>query len=397
MKRSLLALTLASTLLLSGCGEALEMMGFVTTTSITEPSNTTEPTTETTPSITESSPALTEPVTTEPDETTKPTEATKPTDAPKPTQSTKPSENTKPAVKPTKPTETTKPAVKPTETTKPTQVTKPTETTIPTETTLPEITAPTTQTEPVETEPDLSGWLEENGKHYYMNSDGSFHTGWLTQDGNRYYFYEDGTMAIGKVETSDSGVRYFTSTGKECILVNPWNYVPSDYSVKLSKYGDYKMASTCLDPLKQMLADCKSAGNKAVVVSAYRSHSYQAGLFERRIQRFIDQGYSREEATIEAAKRVAVPGTSEHELGLALDIVDVNYQNLDKKQEDTAAQKWLMANSWKYGFILRYPNEKSDVTGIIYEPWHYRYVGKELAKEIYESGLCLEEYFSSLT
>ena len=272
---------------------------------------------------------------------------------------------------------------------------KPTEAT--TETTPPETTAPTTLTEPPQTEPDLSGWLEQDGKRYYQNSDGSLHTGWLTLDGNRYYFHEDGTMAVGKVKTVDSGTRYFTSTGKECVLVNPWNYVPSDYTVKLSKYGDYKMASACLEPLKEMLADCKSAGNKAVVVSAYRSHSYQAGLFERRIQRFIDQGYSREEATIEAAKRVAVPGTSEHELGLALDIVDVNYQNLDKKQEDTKAQKWLMANSWKYGFILRYPNEKSDVTGIIYEPWHYRYVGKELAKEIHESGLCLEEYFSSLT
>lgn len=387
MKRSLLALTLAGTLLLSGCGESLEMMGFVTTMPITVPSSATEPITETTPSITESSPAPTEPTTTKPTESAKPTEVTKPADAPKPTQSTKPSENTKPAVKPTKPTETTNP----------TQVTQPAETIKPTETTAPETTAPTTQTEPVETEPDLSGWLEEDGKLYYMNPDGSLHTGWLTQDGNRYYFHEDGTMAVGKVKTADSGTRYFTSTGKECILVNPWNYVPSDYSVKLSKYGDYKMASTCLEPLKEMLSDCKSAGNKAVVVSAYRSHSYQAGLFERRIQRFIDQGYSREEATIEAAKRVAVPGTSEHELGLALDIVDVNYQNLDKKQEDTAAQKWLMANSWKYGFILRYPNEKSDVTGIIYEPWHYRYVGKELAKEIYESGLCLEEYFSSLT
>ena len=142
---------------------------------------------------------------------------------------------------------------------------------------------------------------------------------------------------------------------------------------------------------------CKSAGSKAVVVSAYRSNSYQAGLYERRIQRFMDQGYSREEAEIEAAKRVAVPGTSEHELGLAMDIVDVNYQKLDKQQEDTPAQKWLMANSWKYGFILRYPNEKSDVTGIIYEPWHYRYVGKELAREIYESGLCLEEYFAQLS
>lgn len=383
MKRSLFTMLLVGTLLLSGCSETLEMMGFTSTEPPTEPKSTTAPVTEPTSDSTEPSAIPTQ-------VTTQPTATTKPTEAPKPTEATKPATTTAP----TKPTENTKPTVQPT---KPAETTKPTEATVPAETTPPETTTATVPTEPAETEPDLSGWMEEDGKRYYQNADGSLHTGWLTLEGSRYYFHEDGTMAVGKVKTGDSGTRYFTSTGKECILVNPWNYVPSDYSVKLSKYGDYKMASICLDPLKAMLADCKSAGNKAVVVSAYRSNSYQAGLFERRIQRFIDQGYSREEATIEAAKRVAVPGTSEHELGLALDIVDVNYQNLDKKQEDTAAQKWLMANSWKYGFILRYPNEKSDVTGIIYEPWHYRYVGKELAKEIYESGLCLEEYFSSLS
>ena len=381
MKRGLMALLLTGTLLLSsGCGTNLEMMGFVPPPDGTEPEVTTSSQKETEPVTTPTTPttqaATTQPPT--PTETVKPTETTKPV---KPTESTKPSENTKPATAPTKPTE----APKPTEGTEPVE-------TAPTET-----TAPTEVTTPVSTQPDLSGWKEEEGKRYYCTVDGSPHVGWLSLEGDRYYFHEDGTMAVGKVQIPDSGTRYFTSTGKECILVNPWNYVPSDYSVKLSKYGDYKVAKICLNDLKEMIADCKAAGSKAVVVSAYRSHSYQAGLFERRIQRINEQGYSREEAEIEAAKRVAVPGTSEHELGLAMDIVDVNYQNLNKKQEDTAAQKWLMANSWKYGFILRYPNEKSDITGIIYEPWHYRYVGKELAKELHDSGLCLEEYFAQLT
>ena len=92
---------------------------------------------------------------------------------------------------------------------------------------------------------------------------------------------------------------------------------------------------------------------------------------------------------------VAVPGTSEHELGLAVDLTDNDYRELDEAQEDTATQKWLMENSWRYGFILRYPNDKSEATGIIYEPWHYRYVGKATAKAVYESGLCLEEFFDS--
>ncbi|MCB6367700.1 M15 family metallopeptidase, partial [Intestinibacillus massiliensis] len=93
-----------------------------------------------------------------------------------------------------------------------------------------------------------------------------------------------------------------------------------------------------------------------------------------------------------AAVWVAVPGTSEHQLGLAVDLVSLSNQNLNHSQENTALQKWLMKNSWKYGFILRYPSDKSSITGIGYEPWHYRYVGKKAAKAIYEQGVCLEEY-----
>ncbi len=87
-----------------------------------------------------------------------------------------------------------------------------------------------------------------------------------------------------------------------------------------------------------------------------------------------------------------MPGYSEHATGLSLDITSEDYQNLDEKQADTAESKWLAENCYKYGFILRYPPEKADITGIIYEPWHYRYVGKEAAKEIKEKGITLEEY-----
>ena len=354
-------------------------------------------------------PPVTEPVTT-PEATEAPTLAdttVEETEATEPVQettlctepATEPTEAaTEPAVPTEVPTEPateapTEPATEP-QTSKPGDLTKPV--TKPTEPTVP----PTKPTEPAPTEPprvDLSGWKEKDGKRYYLNKDGSIHTGWLTLGNDRYYFFEDGTMAVGKVSVPGSGTRYFTSTGKECILVNPWNYVPDDYTVELSSYGDYKVASQCLESLKQMLADCKAAGHRAVVVSAYRSHSYQQGLHKRRIQRCLDEGYSYDEAVIEASRHVAVPGTSEHELGLAMDIVDVNYQQLTEKQETMPAQKWLMSNSWKYGFILRYPNSKSDVTGIIYEPWHYRYVGKELAKEMHQMGVCLEEYFQRLT
>ena len=94
----------------------------------------------------------------------------------------------------------------------------------------------------------------------------------------------------------------------------------------------------------------------------------------------------------EAGTVVAVPGTSEHQLGLAVDLVDANMQDLTSAQESTETQKWLMANSWRYGFIHRYPNGKTDITGIIYEPWHYRYVGKDAAQEIFNRDITLEEY-----
>ena len=92
---------------------------------------------------------------------------------------------------------------------------------------------------------------------------------------------------------------------------------------------------------------------------------------------------------------MARPGTSEHQAGLAVDIVDKSYQLLDERQEDTAVQKWLMEHCAEYGYILRYPTEKSALTGVGYEPWHYRYVGEEAAREIMSRGLCLEEYLEN--
>ncbi len=261
--------------------------------------------------------------------------------------------------------------------------------------TEPEPTEPEEPNPPVETGPGV--WVMENGHTYYY-IDGTAHTGWLELGSDRYYFHANGTMARGKVEISDSETRYFTSTGKEIILVNPWNYVPDDYKVTTKSYKGWPVADYCYDDLKQMINDCAAAGHTAVVVSSYRSNSYQAQLYERRVQRFMnEQGLPRAEAEIEAAKRVAIPGTSEHELGLAVDIVDENYQKLTEKQETMPAQIWLMENSWRYGFILRYPNGTTEHTGIIYEPWHYRYVGKELAAELHELGVCLEVYLENLT
>lgn len=189
----------------------------------------------------------------------------------------------------------------------------------------------------------------------------------------------------------------FSADDWQLLLVNPWNEVPADYSVALRHLRNKQAVDKrCYPDLQEMMDDCRAAGLSPRICSSYRTQEKQEALFKNKVSHLMAQGYSREEAEIEAATVVAVPGTSEHQTGLAVDIVDKSHQILDETQEDTAVQQWLMEHSWEYGFILRYPNGKSDVTGIIYEPWHYRYVGKEAAADIYEQDITLEEYVEQL-
>ncbi len=177
------------------------------------------------------------------------------------------------------------------------------------------------------------------------------------------------------------------------ILVNRWNPLSEDYKVQLASLGNgHAVAVSCYPYLQQMMRDCRAAGLSPLICSSYRTRQRQQELFDNKVNALMAQGIGRQKAEKEASRSVAVPGTSEHELGLAVDIVDQSYQLLDEGQERTAVQKWLLENCWKYGFILRYPNDKSDITGIIYEPWHYRFVGVETALEIQRMGVCLEEY-----
>lgn len=180
------------------------------------------------------------------------------------------------------------------------------------------------------------------------------------------------------------------------ILVNPWNPLPEDYTFTRTQLKNgHSVDERCYPDLQAMMDACRAAGLSPVICSSYRSYKKQEQLLQNKIDRLTAQGYSQEKAKTEAAKEVALPGTSEHQLGLAVDIVDLNNQNLDSSQEDTPVQKWLMEHSWEYGFILRYPSGKSETTGIIYEPWHYRYVGKAAAKDIFDQDVCLEEYLGN--
>ena len=158
--------------------------------------------------------------------------------------------------------------------------------------------------------------------------------------------------------------------------------------------GEYEMDERCAAKCLQMIEDCREAGmGLPMICSAYRTQEYQEMLYNDKVARVMQAEWiSHDDALVKAAAVVAVPGTSEHQTGLAVDIMDENYPYLDEGQENTEAQAWLMEHAPDYGFILRYPPDASDITGIIYEPWHYRYVGEKFAKEIARRGLTLEEY-----
>ena len=240
-----------------------------------------------------------------------------------------------------------------------------------------------------ETGASISGWLDWSGNRYFFDESGAAVTGWLEQDGNKYYLTASGVVR-GKYLIDDVPY-YFTSTGANIILVNPWNSLPEDFTVDLVQTTGGWVAPECKEPLEQMLADCRAAGFSPQIVSSYRS------IADQRVN-LANMVASMNGDYAAATKIVAVPGTSEHHLGLALDIVDSAYPKLNHQQENMPTQKWLMENCWKYGFIMRYPANTTEITGIIYEPWHYRYVGLELAKEIHDlDNICLEVYIDQLT
>lgn len=204
-------------------------------------------------------------------------------------------------------------------------------------------------------------------------------------------------LTSGSNHSNTSHLRLTETSSWNLILVNKWNKISSDFSVELVQLNNgHAIDKRAYPDLQAMMDDARTEGLSPIICSSYRSYEKQEQLYKSKINDYISQGYSEEAAKEETGKWVAVPGTSEHETGLAVDIVSADYQILDEQQENTPEQQWLMKYSYRYGFILRYPNEKSDITGIYYEPWHYRYVGKEAAKEIYEKGICLEEYLDAI-
>jgi len=186
---------------------------------------------------------------------------------------------------------------------------------------------------------------------------------------------------------------------KDAILNGYLSLLNKDYILKdeldleLTNIGNgYQLEPKAAAAYTKMIQDAKKKGLYINVTSSYRTYAKQVALFKNKIERLERGGSSHEEAVKGAGMVVAIPGTSEHQLGLSVDFLTNKYRNLDEGIKNTKEYKWVEEYAWEYGYVIRYPQGKSSVTGIISEPWHLRYVGIPAAKLISEQGICLEEF-----
>ena len=230
----------------------------------------------------------------------------------------------------------------------------------------------------------VTGWQEIDGKLYYFEKNGEMQTGWLSLGENDFYLQEDGSAAIGPTEIGGE-LRYFTPKGIHVVLVNASHKVPKWYTVDLKTVSGWNQVSTvCYSALVNMLSDMERDGVRCNFNSAYRTVGQQQAILDARTKEYEDKGSDHTTAYWKARQTVALPGTSEHHLGLAVDLLG----------EEAIA--WLHEHCWDYGFIVRYDGAKAHLTGITDEPWHFRYVGVDVALDMKGSGLCLEEYLGAV-
>ena len=207
---------------------------------------------------------------------------------------------------------------------------------------------------------------------------------------------EANELSEGMVAQEDSDSE-LSADDWQLVLVNKQHPVPEDYAFTLGTItGSMQCDVRIIDELMAMLEAAKKDGIDLMICSPYRDYNRQTVLFNRKIDYYMNKGYSYMEAYRIASITVTVPGASEHQIGLALDIVSNTYTSLDTGFGETDAGIWLKEHGYEYGFILRYPLGKEYITGIQYEPWHYRYVGKEAATAIMKQGITLEEFLEDL-
>ena len=179
------------------------------------------------------------------------------------------------------------------------------------------------------------------------------------------------------------------------VLANRSSVLPGDFTVaETATVGEAVIDARIAEALRQMVNDAAAAGVKLKPTNGYRSIARQQELWDARVKTLMEGGLSQADAETKAIDYTSAPGTSDHNTGLGLDIVSEDHPAKDAGFAETAAAQWLAEHAADYGFILRYPSDKTEATGMDYEPWHYRYVGSEQAHKIKESGLCLEEYLA---
>ncbi len=179
------------------------------------------------------------------------------------------------------------------------------------------------------------------------------------------------------------------------VLANRSSVLPGDFTVaETATVGEAVVDARIAEALRQMVNDAAATGVKLKPTNGYRSIARQQELWDARVKTLMEGGLSQADAETKAIDYTSAPGTSDHNTGLGLDIVSEDHPAKDAGFAETAAAQWLAEHAADYGFILRYPSDKTEATGMDYEPWHYRYVGSEQAHKIKESGLCLEEYLA---
>lgn len=200
---------------------------------------------------------------------------------------------------------------------------------------------------------------------------------------------EAGTSSPADASTPTDG----SADGVDLLmLVNSTHSLPEGYHAELKTLDNGQQIAELIYPdLQQMFDDARSQGVYPIVASGYRTAEKQQSLMDEKVKSFEAQGYSESDARREALKWVNAVGYSEHQSGLA---VDINADGVHSAGYQV--YNWLANNAWQYGFILRYPEDKTDITGTGYEPWHYRYVGRDAAREIHTQGVCLEEYLNAV-
>lgn len=176
-------------------------------------------------------------------------------------------------------------------------------------------------------------------------------------------------------------------------LVDREHPVEDDYNVEFTLIGEGQMVdSRCVDDLEAMMIDCRRAGGRPEVTASFRTWGAQERAYEEALAPLLESGLSREQAEQRLERKIEQPGCSEHQLGLAIDFAEQGSDLPQDLQSATTTIRWLQDHCWRYGFILRFPADKTEITGMDCRPWHYRYVGRAAAEQIHELGLSLEEY-----